>query len=70
MSLQRAFTRKREYYFWAILTSHFVKLDPSSSETDRKLFGTLSYKLILKSASDVPDDLVGGNITSVDTVLC
>ncbi|KAI9704283.1 MAG: hypothetical protein M1836_007144 [Candelina mexicana] len=56
MSLQRAFARKRKYYFWAVLASHLVKLDPASSETDRKLFGTLSYKLILKAASDVPDD--------------
>ncbi|KAI9724374.1 MAG: hypothetical protein M1812_000442 [Candelaria pacifica] len=62
MSLQRAFVRKREYYFWAILTSHFIKLETTSSEADRKLFGTLSYKLIMKAASDVPDDT--GNLLS------
>ncbi|KAI9670370.1 MAG: hypothetical protein M1817_004413 [Caeruleum heppii] len=56
MVLQRAFTKKREYYFWACLCCHHAQMNPTTSETDRKLFGTLAYRLISKAAEAVPKD--------------
>ncbi|KAF7717372.1 Cytoskeleton organization protein Dec1 [Penicillium ucsense] len=54
MSLQKNFPRDRKYYFWAIFLSHLIATDERSSETDRKLFGTLAYRMISKAAADVP----------------
>lgn len=58
MSLQKNFPKKRKYYFWAIILSYLVASDNASSETDRKLFGTLAYRMISKAADDVPLDSV------------
>ncbi|EPS28723.1 hypothetical protein PDE_03669 [Penicillium oxalicum 114-2] len=56
MSLQKNFPRDRKYYFWAIFLSHLIATDARSSETDRKLFGTLAYRMISKAAADVPEN--------------
>lgn len=58
MSLQKNFPKQRKYYFWAILLSYLVATAPASSETDRKLFGTLAYRMISKAAGDVPGEPV------------
>lgn len=58
MSLQKNFPRKREYFFWAIVLSYLLASDETTSETDRKLFGTLAYRMISKAAADVPDNSV------------
>ncbi|CEJ59380.1 hypothetical protein PMG11_08005 [Penicillium brasilianum] len=55
MSLQKNFPKDRKYYFWAIFLSHMIAIDDASSETDRKLFGTLAYRMISKAAADVPE---------------
>lgn len=57
MSLQKNFPKDRKYYFWAIFLSHLISIDDASSETDRKLFGTLAYRMISKAAADVPEDV-------------
>ncbi|OQD85225.1 hypothetical protein PENANT_c010G02609 [Penicillium antarcticum] len=54
MSLQKNFSRDRKYYFWAIFFCHIVSIDSASSDMDRKLFGTLAYRMISKAAADVP----------------
>ncbi|KAJ5281589.1 hypothetical protein N7478_006961 [Penicillium angulare] len=56
MSLQKNFPRERKYYFWAIFCSHMLATDDRSSEMDRKLFGTLAYRMASKAAADVPSD--------------
>ncbi|KAJ5915147.1 Cytoskeleton organization protein (Dec1) [Penicillium verhagenii] len=56
MSLQKNFPRERKYYFWAIFCTHMLAEDKKSSEMERKLFGTLAYRMISKAAADVPTD--------------
>lgn len=58
MSLQKNFPRDRKYYFWAIFLSHLVATDDASSDGERKLFGTLAYRMISKAADDVPTNSV------------
>lgn len=54
MSLQKNFPKNRAYYFWAIFLSYMVSIDERSSEADKKLFGTLAYRMISKAGADVP----------------
>ncbi|KAJ5408707.1 hypothetical protein N7509_002590 [Penicillium cosmopolitanum] len=54
MSLQKNFPKNRAYYFWAIFLTHMVAVDDESSEAEKKLFGTLSYRMISKAGADVP----------------
>ncbi|CAI7565238.1 unnamed protein product [Penicillium glandicola] len=56
MSLQKNFPRERKYYFWAIFLCYLVSDDASSSDMDRKLFGTLAYRFAQKAVADVPSD--------------
>ncbi|KNG84116.1 cytoskeleton organization protein (Dec1) [Aspergillus nomiae NRRL 13137] len=56
MTLQNNFPKTRKYYLWAIFLSHLVATDQASSETDRKLFGTLAYRMVSKAADSVPSD--------------
>lgn len=58
MSLQKNFPKERKYYFWAIVLTHLLATDAASSETERKLFGTLAYRMISKAAADVPVNAV------------
>lgn len=55
MSLQKNFPKDRKYYFWAIFLSYLISVDDASSETDKKLFGTLAYRMISKAAAEVPE---------------
>ncbi|KAB8246836.1 N-acetyltransferase B complex non catalytic subunit-domain-containing protein [Aspergillus flavus] len=56
MTLQNNFPKTRKYYLWAIFLSHLVATDQASSESDRKLFGTLAYRMVSKAADSVPSD--------------
>ncbi|EEH47984.2 uncharacterized protein PADG_04068 [Paracoccidioides brasiliensis Pb18] len=56
MSLQNNFPKDRKFYFWAIFMCYLISIDPANSETDRKLFGTLAYRMISKAAANVPSD--------------
>ncbi|BCR92013.1 MDM20/NAA25 family protein [Aspergillus chevalieri] len=56
MSLQSNFPRTRKYYFWAIFLCHLTATDSKSSEAERKLFGTLAYRMASKAAESVPSD--------------
>ena len=58
MTLQSNFPKDRRYYFWAIFLSYLVAVDESSSEAERKLFGTLAYRMASKAADSVPSDPV------------
>lgn len=58
MSLQNNFPKSRKYYFWAIFLCYLITVDPASSDADRKLFGTLAYRMISKAADSVPSDPV------------
>ncbi|KAL4978030.1 N-acetyltransferase B complex non catalytic subunit-domain-containing protein [Aspergillus desertorum] len=56
MSLQSNFPKKRKYYIWAIFLCYLLAVDEASSEMDRKLFGTLAYRMVSKAAESVPSD--------------
>ncbi|KAL4944916.1 hypothetical protein BDV06DRAFT_186114 [Aspergillus oleicola] len=56
MSLQNNFPKKRKYYIWAIFLSYLLAVDEASSDMDRKLFGTLAYRMVSKAAESVPSD--------------
>ncbi|KAL5003894.1 N-acetyltransferase B complex non catalytic subunit-domain-containing protein [Aspergillus recurvatus] len=56
MSLQNNFPKKRKYYIWAIFLCYLLAVDEASSEMDRKLFGTLAYRMASKAAESVPSD--------------
>lgn len=56
MSLQSNFPKTRKYHFWAILLTYLVAVDPSSSDAERKLFGTLAYRMVSKAADSVPSN--------------
>lgn len=58
MSLQNNFPNERKYYFWAIFLSQLVANAPTSSDADRKIFGTLAYRMITKAAQSVPSEPV------------
>lgn len=58
MSLQSNFPKTRKYYFWAIFLSYLVSVDTASSEPERKLFGTLAYRMASKAADSVPSNPV------------
>ena len=58
MSLQNNFPKARKYYFWAIFMCYLVAEDPRSSDAEKKLFGTLAYRMISKAADSVPSDPV------------
>lgn len=64
MSLQKNFPKDRKYYFWAIFLSYLISIDDASSETDRKLFGTLAYRMISKAAAEVPEGV--GLLPNID----
>lgn len=63
MSLNANFPKQRKYYLWAIFLCHLLAVNPSSSETERKLFGTLAYRMVSKAAENVPADPVCTSIT-------
>ncbi|KAF9884168.1 hypothetical protein FE257_002226 [Aspergillus nanangensis] len=56
MTLQNNFPKTRKYYLWAIFLSYMVAVDETSSDGDRKLFGTLAYRMVSKAAESVPSD--------------
>ncbi|KAL2838147.1 N-acetyltransferase B complex non catalytic subunit-domain-containing protein [Aspergillus pseudodeflectus] len=56
MSLQNNFPKKRNYYIWAIFLCYLLAVDEESSDMDRKLFGTLAYRMVSKAAESVPSD--------------
>lgn len=58
MSLQTNFPKQRNYYFWAIFLSYLMSTNIQSSDADKKLFGTLAYRMISKAADSVPSDQV------------
>ncbi len=58
MTLQKNFAKKRHFYLWAILANHLASISPEASDTDRRLFGPLAFKMIAKAASEVPADPV------------
>ncbi|PYH47457.1 MDM20/NAA25 family protein [Aspergillus saccharolyticus JOP 1030-1] len=56
MSLQSNFPKTRKYYFWATFLCYLISVDAGASEAERKLFGTLAYRMISKAAESVPQD--------------
>ncbi|KAL4809004.1 N-acetyltransferase B complex non catalytic subunit-domain-containing protein [Aspergillus unguis] len=56
MSLQSNFPKKRKYHIWAIFLSYLLAIDEGSSDMERKLFGTLAYRMVSKAAESVPSD--------------
>lgn len=55
MMYQKNFPKERHPFFLAIVSSHLAGMSPQASETDRKLFTPLAYRLLSKSATDALD---------------
>lgn len=60
MKYMRNFPKKREPFFWTIVSSFLAGTGPDVSEDERRLFWPLSYKLLSKAAADVPAKNVSG----------
>lgn len=58
MSLNVNFPKQRKYYLWAIFLCHLLAMNSSSSDSEKKLFGTLAYRMVSKAAESVPADPV------------
>lgn len=56
MTLQTRFTKRREYYFWAIVSCLMLHNTLPEGAAERKLFGTLAYRMIEKARNDTPAD--------------
>ncbi|KAL3481650.1 N-acetyltransferase B complex non catalytic subunit-domain-containing protein [Aspergillus californicus] len=56
MSLQNNFPKKRKYHIHAIFLSYLIAVDETSTDMERKLFGTLAYRMVSKAAESVPSD--------------
>ena len=52
---QKNFPKERHPFFLAIVSSHLAGISLKASETDRKLFTPLAYRLLSKSATDAVD---------------
>ncbi|KAI9884739.1 MAG: hypothetical protein M1823_003483 [Watsoniomyces obsoletus] len=50
-------SNRRDYWFWVISCYHLLDISPQTSETDRKLFRALAYRMISKAAADAPTEL-------------
>ncbi|KAI9863252.1 MAG: hypothetical protein M1824_000452 [Vezdaea acicularis] len=51
MALQKTVPNRREYYFWAVLANFALSITPAS-QTERKLFGALAFRMVSKAAED------------------
>ena len=56
MNLQKTYTKRREYWFWAVVSSLLLHNSLPEDSSERKLFGTLAYRMILKARNDTPVD--------------
>ncbi|KAI5805362.1 N-acetyltransferase B complex non catalytic subunit-domain-containing protein [Peziza echinospora] len=56
MHLQKAFPKRREYYFWAVVSCILLHNSLPESAPDRKLFGMLAYRMISKAKDEVPPE--------------
>ncbi|KAH8145602.1 uncharacterized protein LAJ45_10403 [Morchella importuna] len=56
MALQKNYPKRREYWFWAVLTCLLLHNSLPDSAVDKKLFGQLAYRMISKSRTDTPTD--------------
>lgn len=59
MALRKAFPKERKYDFWNILMCYLIHQDERIAEKDRKLFGTLANRMIVKAAQPTPPEKVG-----------
>lgn len=56
MVLQKTWANTREYFFWAAASSWLFARSFPDGAMEKKLFGTLAYRMITKAKSDVPED--------------
>jgi N-terminal acetyltransferase B complex non-catalytic subunit len=56
MNLQKTHTKRREYWFWAVISSLLLHNSLPADSPERKLFGTLAYRMIDKARNDTPAD--------------
>ncbi|KAF8539658.1 N-acetyltransferase B complex non catalytic subunit-domain-containing protein [Trichophaea hybrida] len=56
MNLQKSYTKRREYWFWAVVSSLLLHNSLPVDSPERKLFGTLAYRMIDKARNDTPAD--------------
>lgn len=58
MALRKASPKERKYDFWNILMCYLIHEDESFLEKDRKLFGTLANRMIVKATQAGQGDKV------------
>ncbi|KAF8416699.1 N-acetyltransferase B complex non catalytic subunit-domain-containing protein [Tirmania nivea] len=56
MHLQKQFPKRREYYFWAVMSCLLLHNSLPETSNERKLFGMLAYRMIIKSRDEVPPE--------------
>ncbi|TGZ85435.1 hypothetical protein EX30DRAFT_314483 [Ascodesmis nigricans] len=56
MNLQTKHTKRRDYFFWAIVSCLLLHNSLPEGVPERKLFGTLAYRMIDKARNDTPAD--------------
>ena len=58
MGLRKSFPKERNYEFWNIMMCFLIQLAPNQESQNKKLFGTLAYRMISKAAETIPTDQV------------
>lgn len=62
MAMRKAFPKERKYDYWNILLCYLIHEDENCPEKDRKLFGTLANRMIVKAAQPGQGDKVCMNV--------
>ncbi|KAI5812471.1 N-acetyltransferase B complex non catalytic subunit-domain-containing protein [Pyronema omphalodes] len=56
MNLQKTYPKRREYFFWAVVSCLLLHNSLPVDSPQRKMFGTLAYRMIAKARDDTPAD--------------
>ncbi|KAI5783552.1 N-acetyltransferase B complex non catalytic subunit-domain-containing protein [Geopyxis carbonaria] len=56
MNLQKTFAKRREYWFWAVVSTLLLHNSLPEDSPERKLYGTLSYRMLAKARDETPVD--------------
>lgn len=67
MALRKAFPKERKYDFWNILMCYFINQHADLPENERKLFGALANRMILKATPPSQGDRVSFMCFSITT---
>lgn len=60
MAIRKRSPKERKYEIWTVFMCYLIYKDPSVSEKERTMFGTLAYRMLSKAAEAVPTKEVRG----------